>query len=631
MSDQPENIDAQDESSSPYLVVARRYRPQSFGQLVGQGQVATALGNAIDTNRVGHAYLFTGARGVGKTSTARIFSKCLNCETGPTIEPCDQCDICTAIGTGEDIDVLEIDGASNRGIDEIRQLRQYANIRPSRCRYKIYIIDEVHMLTKEAFNALLKTLEEPPGHVKFIFCTTNPEKIPITVLSRCQRFDFAPVLTNEIQDRLRFIVDNEKVEADDEALAFLARRASGSMRDSQSLLEQILSFSTGRITVDSVHQMLGTAPGSRIDNLVKAIVASDAAAALSEIHNAIVGGADIGQMLEQLSGFFRDMMALGVGAHKDLLLQMDPDQADQGKSWADQIGVPRILATMQIFDWALARLKQSTHLRSIVELAVVQACCLSDLTAVSTGIDSMRRIQQGSPAPPKPSSLEKKKLTPVAEQIEQPVVVEPVNHSSETGIIDRTKREPSANQSVAESEIETKDAASNQIVKDSDTEPSPNPTATEISETPGSAEASEQNQNDVVASGENSPKSVFKSVAESMGGMVADFAGNFMDLKAISENHWQVFLENQYLIDMCTRGDRLTQIQNRLSETVGHSIRVEFLVSPEAVAAAKAQPVVRKSKLERIRDVQGDPFIEKLVQVFQAELTDVLPPRPTKK
>ena len=181
-----------------YVVVARRYRPQTFDELIGQEHVARGLSGAILSHRVGHAYLFTGARGVGKTSAARILAKALNCVHGPTPTPCNQCDICRSISAGDDVDVLEIDGASNRGIDEIRQLRQNVNVRPSRARFKIYIIDEVHMLTREAFNALLKTLEEPPEHVKFIFCTTEPEKIPITILSRCQRYDFAGIQADSI-------------------------------------------------------------------------------------------------------------------------------------------------------------------------------------------------------------------------------------------------------------------------------------------------------------------------------------------------------------------------------------------------------------------------------------------------
>ncbi|GAG29919.1 unnamed protein product, partial [marine sediment metagenome] len=201
-----------------YVVVARRYRPQTFEELIGQEHIARALSNAISTNRVGHAYLFTGARGTGKTSAARIFAKALNCEKGPAPVPCNECEICESIASGDDIDVLEIDGASNRGIDEIRQLRQNVGIRPSRARLKIHIIDEVHMLTREAFNALLKTLEEPPEHVKFIFCTTDPNKIPVTILSRCQRFDFAGIVAASIAARLNQIVTLEGVTAEAEAI-----------------------------------------------------------------------------------------------------------------------------------------------------------------------------------------------------------------------------------------------------------------------------------------------------------------------------------------------------------------------------------------------------------------------------
>src|SRR5437588_4052702 len=213
-----------------YTVLARRYRPQQFADLVGQEALVRALVNAIQTNRVAHAYLFTGARGVGKTSTARILAKALNCEKGPTPTPCDRCDSCLRIAAGEDIDVLEIDGASNRQIDDVREMRQNVSFRPSRSRYKIYIIDEVHMLTKEAFNALLKTLEEPPPHVKFFFATTEINKIPVTILSRCQRFDFAGIGTAQIVQRLRELVAGEGREADDEALELVARRAAGSMR-----------------------------------------------------------------------------------------------------------------------------------------------------------------------------------------------------------------------------------------------------------------------------------------------------------------------------------------------------------------------------------------------------------------
>src|SRR4051812_6131997 len=229
MSDSSETISDAAAGDGRYTVIARRYRPQSFEDLVGQEHVARALQQAITSGRVAHAYLFTGARGVGKTSTARILARALNCVKGPTPTPCGECEICQSIASGEDVDVLEIDAASNRGIDNIRDIRSNVQYRPSRARYKIYIIDEVHMLTKESFNALLKTLEEPPPHVKFIFATTEVDRIPITILSRCQRFDFAGISLPRIVERLEQIAEKEGVKADKEALELLARRAGGSM------------------------------------------------------------------------------------------------------------------------------------------------------------------------------------------------------------------------------------------------------------------------------------------------------------------------------------------------------------------------------------------------------------------
>jgi DNA polymerase-3 subunit gamma/tau len=328
-----ESSDREARSAGQYLVVARRYRPRTFEELVGQQHVAQALRNAILTNRVGHAYLFTGARGVGKTSAARIFAKALNCVQGPSPTPCNQCDVCLSIDAGEDVDVLEIDGASNRGIEEIRQLRSNVNVRPSRAPYKIYIIDEVHMLTTQAFNALLKTLEEPPEHVKFIFCTTDAEKIPITVLSRCQRFDFAPIGGEAIIDRLRFILKREQREADDGTLALLARRAGGSMRDSQSLLEQLLAFAGPRITVQDVQSMLGATDTGLLRNLVEQLLNRNTGAALDALDDAIRQGAEPGHLAEQLLAYFRDLLVAGAGGAASLALQADVGEQVLGREW----------------------------------------------------------------------------------------------------------------------------------------------------------------------------------------------------------------------------------------------------------------------------------------------------------
>lgn len=365
-----------------YVVVARRYRPRDFDQLVGQDHVAKALQGAIETSRVGHAYLFTGARGVGKTSTARIFAKALNHPDGPTTHPDSESDVAQAIDSGEDVDVIEIDGASNRGIDEIRSLRANVGVRPSRSRYKIYIIDEVHMLTGAAFNALLKTLEEPPEHVKFIFCTTDPEKIPITVLSRCQRFDFAPVESAKIVGRLREIVKAESGTADDEALELLARRAAGSMRDSQSLLEQVLSFSDGHLTADQVHVMLGTADDQRLHRLAEAMQNRDAAGALSQVDEAIAAGVDAGRLTEQMLGYFRDLMAVSVGCDAKLMryaaISMHPALLALGQQW----GLQTVLAIVGLVDETLVRIRHSVHARVLLESTLIQICHLPDLQSI---------------------------------------------------------------------------------------------------------------------------------------------------------------------------------------------------------------------------------------------------------
>jgi DNA polymerase-3 subunit gamma/tau len=362
-----------------YTVIARRYRPQTFDELVGQEHVARALQQAISSGRVGHAYLFTGARGVGKTSAARILAKALNCVHGPTPTPCNECDVCLRVTAGDDVDVLEIDGASNRGIDEIRQLRQNVAVRPSRVRYKIYIIDEVHMLTKEAFNALLKTLEEPPEHVKFIFATTEAQKIPITILSRCQRFDFAGISPAAIQSRLAQIAATEGVNVEPEALQILASRAAGSMRDSQSLLEQLLALGHERITAGDVNSLLGIAPAERLSGLVQHLVARNAAAALAELEFTIQSGVEVGLLLDQLVGYFRDVMTMAVGCPADQMLYALPTQAADVADVGRQLGIATVLAIGQILDQTAARLRVSMHARTLVEMAIVRICQLGEL------------------------------------------------------------------------------------------------------------------------------------------------------------------------------------------------------------------------------------------------------------
>ena len=365
-----------------YTVVARRYRPQQFAELIGQEHVAGALINALQSGRVAHAYLFTGARGVGKTSAARILAKALNCEQGTTPTPCDKCASCLAIASGHDVDVLEIDGASNNKVEEIRDLRQGVGFRPTSSRFKIYIIDEVHMLSTSAFNALLKTLEEPPEHVKFILATTEVQKIPITILSRCQRFDFAHVGPGKIFDQLKRIVEKEGHQAEDDALRLIARRAAGSMRDSQSLLDQLLAAAPGKLTAEQVSAVLGTAGDDRVIELVTAILAGDAKTALDLIAGWVERGLQVGELVEQLVEYWRALMLVSCGGPDIRELPVTPNQQEALKKHAQSIKLDGILAGLEVLTATKSRMRGSTHTQVLLEMAVVRLCRLGELLSV---------------------------------------------------------------------------------------------------------------------------------------------------------------------------------------------------------------------------------------------------------
>jgi DNA polymerase-3 subunit gamma/tau len=400
----PEKETAQP-ASEVYTVLARRYRPLTFADLVGQEPVARALANAIQSGRVAHAYLFTGARGVGKTSTARILARALNCVNGPTATPCGTCEICQAITSGEDVDVLEIDGASNNGVDNIRDLRGNTQYMPQRARFKIYIIDEVHMLSKGAFNALLKTLEEPPPHVKFIFATTEVEKVPITILSRCQRFDFAGIALPRIVERLQLIVQREGLQADPDALELIARRAGGSMRDAQSLLDQLLAFGGDRLTADGVHHLLGTAGDERILALAESILGRDAKTALELLDEATVGGLQLGELIDQLIAYWRDLMVVQCAGTEGRDLSVPARHHETLRKHSKAASLDAILAGLDILSATRARLRGVNHARTLVEMALVRLTRLSDLASLSQLAQWVGQVRAGGPAATAPAPL----------------------------------------------------------------------------------------------------------------------------------------------------------------------------------------------------------------------------------
>ncbi len=502
-------------------------------------------------------------------------AKALNCEKGPAPVPCNQCDTCQSISGGDDVDVLEIDGASNRGIDEIRQLRQNVNIRPSRSRFKIYIIDEVHMLTREAFNALLKTLEEPPEHVKFIFCTTEPTKIPVTILSRCQRFDFAGILTQSIAARLRQIVDAEGVQADAEALEVLARRAAGSMRDSQSLLEQLLAFSPGRITLEDVNGMLGTAGDSLLAGMVRHIVDRQAAAVLADFDAALHAGVDAALLIEQLFGYFRDCMAAAAGCAAESFLYAAPSSAKDIFEAGKKLGLQTILAVMQILDQTLSRMRYSTQGRILAELALVRICHLEDLDELPALIAELR---SGVPA--------------------------------SGGIVARPGSATMATPQ-ASSESGGKKNIESPIIPPVSSPPPASSDGPEIAFTPENAEE------------------IWDRALSRLSGMAVEHARQFDRMAISAPDRLVISFKSGYAMakTFCERPEQVARFEQALTETTGRRIRVEFIIdaeqSGEKASATPAKPV---SQHQKMLEISKHPMLQKAAELFGATPTRVEPP-----
>ncbi len=423
-----------------YLVLARKYRPKTFDDIVGQEHIVTTLKNAIRSDHIAHAYLFAGPRGVGKTSMARILSKALNCHTGITISPCNECDICKCISNGNDIDVLEIDGASNRGIDSIRDLRQNVKYAPSRSRFKIYIIDEVHMLTKEAFNALLKTLEEPPPHVKFIFATTDADKLPETVQSRCQRFDFKNVTTADIIKRLAKICSDEGVAAEQSALEAIATYARGGLRDSQSILDQLIAYSTDKITLKDVYTLLGTVDEGKILQLVSCLISKDTRTALQITHEALNNGKDIIGLIEQLLWHLRNLLIVHTCGFESTLLGNLPDDVQtfyksNGETLlSGRISPDTLLYMIQVLSETKRRAKDDILERILFETAVVRLTTMQDMRPLSEVLERLETIEKKLSQESGVGSKEKAKVEVEADAEDSLPLPLPLPFSQDSGL-----------------------------------------------------------------------------------------------------------------------------------------------------------------------------------------------------
>lgn len=413
-----------------YVPFSLRYRPQTFEEIVGQEHVSRTLQNAVASGRVVHAYLFAGPRGTGKTSTARVLAKALLCEKGPTPHPCGECSICRAIAENRALDVVEIDAASNRGIEQIRELREKVRYSPAEARYKLYILDEVHMLTPEAFNALLKTLEEPPPHAFFVLATTELHKVPPTIVSRCQLFEFHLIGHGQIVDALRQIADEEGVEAEDAALEEIARAAGGALRDAESILDQTIAYADGGITVELVREVLGATPRDAVVGLVAAMAASDLADTLMRLDRLVAEGKDLPQLLQDIVSALREMLRASLGV-------------DAGEEWGElyeaarQIGPVRLAEALRMLGEAEKRMRDATQQQVFFELAMTEILQLWSSGERARASESARAVasrsrEQGRPdttrAKAKPRqrrARSPRRLQPEAKRSEEQQAAEP--------------------------------------------------------------------------------------------------------------------------------------------------------------------------------------------------------------
>ena len=384
--------------TTPYLVLARKYRPQRFQDLTGQEHVVRTLVNALKSGRVAHAFLFTGPRGCGKTTSARILARALNCEKGPTPEPCGVCGPCVDIAAGNDVDVQEIDAASNNGVDDVRALREAAKYLPARDRYKIYIVDEVHMLSGAAFNALLKTLEEPPGHIKFLLATTDPQKLPATILSRVQRHNIQLVPLGKIAARLREIAQAEEVRISDGAVTLVARQAQGSMRDALSLLDQLFSAhdpAAGEIGDEEAAQTLGALDTAVVRDIVSAVLARDPSAALGGVVRAYEQGADMKRLAEELASQARNLVLASLPGVKQDLPDHEVRSLAQQAAQHDSAQLARVFELLQLAQDEVAKAANPRH---ALEVALLRAVHLAPAGSLPELVAKLDALGSGAPA-----------------------------------------------------------------------------------------------------------------------------------------------------------------------------------------------------------------------------------------
>jgi len=375
-----------------YQVSARKWRPQNFSEVIGQGHIVQTLKNALLNNRIGHAYLFSGTRGVGKTTMARIFAKALNCVKGPTPEPCNECEMCRDITGGYCPDVVEIDGASNTGVDDVRELRENVKYASSKGKYKVYIVDEVHMLSKAAFNAFLKTLEEPPAHIIFIFATTEPNKIPETVISRCQYFEFKRISINDVVEQLMLITKKEGIKVSRDILTLIAKSAEGSMRDALVAMDQILSFSDGTIKEEDVKIILGFVGREVLSSFMNSIIKKDIQNILKLVKELTINGTDLRIFCKEFLEYIRNLMVIKVATEPSSLIELSTAEIEHFKSEAEKISIEELQQMFNIVLKTEADIKYASQPSLVIEMALIRMTQIGKVMAVDEILKRLENI-----------------------------------------------------------------------------------------------------------------------------------------------------------------------------------------------------------------------------------------------
>ena len=637
-----------------YRVFARKYRPQKFEEVIGQEHITRTLQNAIKGSRLAQAYLFVGPRGVGKTSTARILAKALNCQNGPTDNPCGTCDACIEIAEGRSLDVMEIDGASNNSVESIRTLRENAAYAPARGPYKVYLIDEVHMLTTAAFNALLKTLEEPPEHVKFLFATTEAQKVPATILSRCQRFDLRRLTPELIAGHLLYIAGEEKVDLDPAAAEAIARGADGALRDAESMFDQVIAFCGTSITAADVQMVFGFTPRERVITLGAALLDRDTPAALALVKDQSEAGKDLSRLLAELVGLLRDILI--AKAHPTT--EEPTDEARLGES----ISQEKLLVLLDHFGESEGRMRWATDKKLQLDVALIKGVHLLEETSLSDVIDALSALRGGTPLPdrviPKvPALASLSTQTPRSIPTPPPVSVAPVQAAS-PAVTDATVStaaspppspiSPAAAESASSAEPSQPVSASEeeQALEDA-------PLLSMDGELPSAAVATDEKTDDLSLS------DPWHKVAMSLAsesplkfGWLED--GHFVEIdgeRLIVEFPPSLEAQTQTLFWI----QAIKKIETMLSTDLGKKISLECRFSgaeppapePEPVAPQKPKPVEKAPSSatspasssqspaqakaaesapdispEELEAFKNDPLIKKALEIFQAEILD---------